>query len=126
MSKIYRILAWIAAAFSLWYIGLDVARWVKESPISNVDTLIYITRLTYVLPKVGILIALYSIYRLRQYTTIIYSISWAVAILHTALYYRGIPLMLNDWEIIVLIIHHLVPHSYFLLMLWVSYNCKKS
>jgi hypothetical protein len=118
MSKLLKIFIWLGAICSIWYACLQGYAWVIESESTEPIWFLIFARVFYLLPKIGCIAALISVYRFENQLTKIYSVSWFFGIISTLIYYKGFPVVKNDWDMVILFQHHIIPFIYFGLMIY--------
>jgi hypothetical protein len=123
-SKFILILAWISALLSVWHIFFIIYEWLTLS--YSIDKFyMWLTRVLYVLPKLGVVLGLISMYKFRSASIKIYSASWLLGTLHTVVYYAMGNVSINAYEQIILVIHHVLPQAFYICMLVLLYQTVK-
>jgi len=124
ISKAILVLGISGVVFGVWYLGLGSRRWIFESDYMKLMTSgevarEWITRFFYAIPKLGAIVGLISLFKFRRYSFRIYAICWAFALAHTGMYYFAYDATkFNDVEWLRLAVHHIIPHTFFLVMLF--------
>ena len=123
------VLGFLAVIFSLWYLGFDGRKWF--TPLYDMNTFEFIrewvTRAFYGLPKLGVIIGLISLYKFKKYSFRIFLFSWILALGHTIMYYGAYNVgEFNNIELLRVAVHHAIPHSFFIIMLFLLYFHKKA
>jgi hypothetical protein len=114
------ILGFLAAIFSIWYLGFDGRKWFL--PLNDMNTFEimreWVTRAFYGLPKLGVIIGLISLFKFKKYSFSIYRLCWFLAIGHTIMYYGTYSMgEFNYVEMLRVAVHHLIPHTFYIVML---------
>jgi len=97
---------------------------VEDGPLE------WLNHLAYLIPKVGVMIGLLSLFKFPKYSFRIYGISWIIGILQTILYYlpqysrvgdfAAVDFVSGEWEIV----NHAIPHLFYPLMLFLLRNTR--
>jgi hypothetical protein len=87
-------------------------------------TLDWLNHIAYLVPKLGVMIGLWSLFRFPRYSFYIYGICWLVGILQTFLYYlpqylrvggfAAMDFINGGWEVT----NHAIPHLFYPTMLF--------
>jgi len=129
LPYIIYFLGFFAAILALWYLGLDGRKWT--TPLSDMSTFEFsrkwLIRGLYAIPKLGLLIGFISLLKFRRYSFQVYLFCWLFGIAHSLLYFYtyGVNLSSNIEKARV-VVHHVIPHVFYLCMLLILFLYRKS
>lgn len=129
LPYIIYFLSFLAAILALWYLGLDGRKWTI--PLSDMSTFEFsrkwLIRGLYAIPKLGLLIGFISLLKFRKYSFQVYLICWLFGIAHSALYFYAYGVNLSsNIEKARVVVHHVIPHVFYLWMLLSLFLYRKS
>ena len=127
--RICYVLGFVAVIGSAHLLYKVVPQWfgatAEDGPLE------WLNHFAYLIPKVGVMIGLLSLFKFPKYSFRIYGISWIIGILQTILYYlpqysrvgdfAAVDFVSGEWEIV----NHAIPHLFYPLMLFLLRNTRK-
>jgi len=125
-SLLIRVLAILGVACSLWYAGLHIYWSIFANhlaPLAGMSgrelLLEYVTLAAFYVPKLGVVAGAVAIFSKSEWALRIFGAAWAIAAVHSALwYFSGYLAGGNSEGVVRLLVHHAVPHVYFALMVF--------
>lgn len=123
------VLGFLAVIFSILYLWFDGRKWFMPLNDMNASEVVreWVTRSFYGLPKLGVIVGLISFFKFIKYSFHIFLFSWILAIGHTVMYYGAYSMgEFNYTELLRVAVHHVIPHSFFIIMLFLLYFHKEA
>ena len=125
-SKLCFVLGAIAVLYSANLLYVVVPQWFEatnhDGPLDWIFE--WLTHISYLVPKLGVMIGLLSLFRFPRYSFYIYGICWLFGILHSILYYipqysrvgsfAAMNFISGEWEVV----NHGIPHLFYPTMLF--------
>jgi len=120
----FRFVLVISALFSLNYLVVDVREWFANA--YGVDSFLFLkqwtSRTLYALPKLGLMLVAILSFKWPRNILKIIVLCWVIGALHTVSYYGLSDVAFHSYEQIVLVIHHIIPHCFYLVVVLYLYR----
>ena len=132
--KISYVLGAIAVFYSAKFLYMVVPQWFEPaSHDSAIDwALAWLNHTAYLVPKLGVMIGFWSLFRFPNHSFKIYGICWAVGTLQTFLYYLVAYQRAGSWAAMSFTDHggwyisqHAIPHMFYPLMLFLLWRTRQ-
>lgn len=131
-SLIYKIkiILGVGALFSAWYFFQEIWHtydFIQSGGPNFLDSSLGIaSKVLFALPKILVIYSFVLTLKAGNHILKVTIIAWLLAALHTATFYLVRDIEIQDfYETLRLVIHHIIPHTYFILTLWLlSYKHK--
>ena len=132
--KISYVFGAIAVYYSAKFLYMVVPQWFEPASYdSTIDwALAWLNHAAYFLPKVGVMIGFWSLFRLPNRSFSIYGVCWAVGFLQTFLYYLDAYQRAGSWAAMSFtdsggwyISQHVIPHIFYPIMLFLLWRTRR-